>query len=448
MITDMTAGSTKKILIQFSLPMLLSSVFQQLYNMADSIIAGHFAGRNALAAVGASYPVTMIFMAVATGLSIGCTVIISRHFGAGEYADTKTAIFTSLFSSAVVGLFFTVAGLLACRPIMLLLQTDPLILDDAVLYLQIYLLGMFFLFLYNSTNGIFTALGDSRTPLLFLIVSSVGNIILDYVFVALFAMGVSGVAWATFLCQGICSVLAFLCLLKRLSSLRTERSYSKFSGTMLRSISTVAIPSILQQSFISVGNLFIQGLVNSFGVDATAGYSAAVKLNTFAVTTFTTMGNSVSCFTAQNLGAKKVKRVREGYRTGLLIIGLTAIPFILTYVFLAPQMVSLFLDPKDSENVQALQIGTNFLRIVAPFYWVVAAKLVADGVLRGAEAMRSFMVATFTDLILRVLLSFVLYQPAGINGIWFSWPIGWIIASVLSYLFYAKGTWRQKYAPD
>lgn len=442
MVQDMTEGSVSRILLKFSIPMLISAVFQQLYNMADSVIAGHFAGRRALAAVGASYPVTMIFMAVAAGLSIGCTVVISRYFGAGDHENMKSAVFTSILSALAIGAVFTAAGLPCSRPVIELLKTDPVIISDSALYLNIYILGLLFLFLYNICNGIFIALGDSRTPLIFLIISSVANIFVDLLFVAVFKMGVAGVAWATFLCQSICSVSALFFLLRRLAGIRTERPYRKFSLLMLKNIGVMAVPSILQQSFISVGNLCVQGLVNSYGVDATAGYSAAVKLNTFAVTGFTTMGNSISAFTAQNMGAGRPERIRSGYRIGLLIIIAAVIPFTILYFFFAPEMVRLFMDPRDAENFKAIAVGVDFLKIVSPFFAVISLKLVADGVLRGAGAMRYFMIATFSDLVIRVVLSFVLHIPYGTRGIWMSWPVGWVLGSALSCWFYFREKWK------
>ena len=447
MITDMTEGSPSKILWKFSIPLLLSVIFQQLYNVVDSVVAGQFVSVDALAAVGASYPITMIFMAVATGSNIGCSVIISQLFGAKHYKEMKTAISTSLLSIVVLSLVLTGIGLYFCAPLMRLLGTPDNIFADSELYLNIYIGGLIFLFLYNICTGIFTALGDSRTPLYFLIFSSLSNIVLDLFFVISLKMGVAGVAWATFLCQGIASFLAFFALMRRISKIPSEK-YPKFSFTALRDISIVAIPSILQQSFISVGNLFIQGFVNNYGSIVIAGYSSAIKLNTFAVTSFTTLANGLSSFTAQNIGANKVERVRQGYRSGILLAICVVIPFFIAYFFFSRTMISIFLD---SSNIEVLDVGNAFLKIVSPFYIVVTAKLMADGVLRGAGSMFSFMLATFSDLILRVVLSYVLsfVFHLGATGIWMSWPIGWTLSAIMSTVFYKVGVWKkhaEKYA--
>ncbi len=432
---DLTVGNPQSVLWKFTIPMFISVVFQQMYNIADSVIAGKFAGEDALAAVGASYPITMIFMAIAVGSNIGCSVVIARLFGAKAYGELKTAVSTTLIASAAISAVLTAAGLLGSRGLMIMINTPENIFADGDLYLRIYIGGFLALFVYNVCTGIFTSLGDSRTPLYFLIGSSLGNIILDYVFVAVFHLGVAGVAWATFLAQGAACILAVAALHKRLKAIPAKEGYARFSFGMLTKIGMVAVPSILQQSFISIGNIFIQSLVNSFGSSVIAGYSAAVKLNTFTITSFTTLGNGISNFTGQNLGAGKYDRVRKGFRAGVKIGILVAVPFFTLFFFAGPAMLSMFMN---SDSRLAMDTGVTMLKIISPFYFVVALKLIADGVLRGAEAMKEFMIATFTDLILRVVLSYVLAGPArmGAVGIWLSWPIGWTIATGMSLWYY------------
>lgn len=439
--TDLTQGRPAGVLLRFTLPMLLSVAFQQLYNISDSVIAGRFAGEDALAAIGASYPVTMVFMAVAFGLNIGISVVISQLFGGREFARMKTAVSTGFIAVAATGVVLTVLGLVFCKPVLRLLDTPENIFSDTALYLDVYVWGILFLFIYNVAAGVFTSLGDSRTPLYFLIASSIANIVLDAVFVIVFHWGVAGVAWATFLAQGAASVCAFVTVHKRLRRLQTAEVPVYFSGEMLRRIVRVAVPSILQQSFISVGGLCIQGLINAFGSSAVAGYSAAIKLNTFGITSFTALGNSVSSFTAQNIGAGKTGRVRQGFRAGACMALLTAAVFVAAYLFFGRQLLGLFLD---GAAVEATGVGTDFLKIVAPFYLAVALKLAADGVLRGAGAMGCFMAATFSDLILRVALAYVLVAPFGLTGIWASWPIGWVVAAALSLVFYFAGMWHRR----
>ena len=441
MTTDMTKGRPAGILVRFTLPMLLSVAFQQLYNISDSVIAGKFAGEDALAAVGASFPVTMIFMAFALGCNIGCSVVISQLFGAGDLGNMKTAVNTSILSVGGLSLLLTILGSFFGVPILAVLGTPSNIFGDSALYLNVYTWGLPFLFLYNIASGIFTALGDSRTPLYFLIASSLGNIGLDLLFVAVFHMGVAGVAWATFLAQGAASVFALVAVLRRVRRMESKEPGRLFSFSVFRKIAVIAVPSILQQSFISVGNLFIQNLVNGFGSSVIAGYSAAVKLNTFALTSFTALSNSLSSFTAQNIGAGKPERVKRGFRSGLIMALLVALPFTAVYCFLSSGVLTLFMD---TASVQAMQAGTDFLRIVTPFYLFIAVKLMADGILRGAGAMKCFMVATCTDRVLRVVLAYLFSAEQGARGSWMSWPAGWVIASVLSCVFYFTGVWIPK----
>lgn len=435
MTKDLTAGTPGRVLWQFSIPMFISVVFQQLYNIADSVIAGKFAGEDALAAVGASYPITMIFMAIAVGSNIGCSVVISGLFGAGKYKEMKTAVSTTVLAAFAISLILTVLGLPGTKALMRMIQTPENIFADAEMYLGIYIGGFTFLYLYNIATGIFSALGDSKTPLYFLIASSVGNIVLDYLFVAGFGWGVAGVAWATFIAQGVACILAVCTVGRRLKGIKTEGKALFFSLEMLGRISNIAIPSILQQSFISIGNIFIQSLVNGFGSSVMAGYSAAIRLNTFAITSFTTLGNGLSNFTAQNLGAGKTERVRKGMRAGISMSLLAALPFFLAFFLFGESMIGLFM-PEGSQI--ALATGVEFLKIVSPFYFLICVKLMADGVLRGAEAMKQFMIATFTDLILRVILASIFVKKWEETGIWLSWPVGWTVAAVLSLVFYHR----------
>lgn len=436
----MTEGKPQKILITFSLPILLSSVFQQLYNIIDSIVAGKYIGEDALAAIGASYPITMIFMSIAFGCNVGCSVIISQLFGSKNIKDMKLAVNTSFVSVISLSLILTVIGLVFCNDIISLINTPENIFSDSALYLRIYIGGLGFLFLYNICTGIFTALGDSRTPLYFLIFSSVGNIILDLIFVIVFKMGISGVAFATFLMQGISSVLAFITLLLRLKAIPCEENPGIFSFRMLARISKIAVPSILQQSFVSIGNILIQGIINQYGSAVIAGYSAAIKLNTFAITSFATFSNALSSFTAQNIGAGKIDRVKKGYKAAI-IMGISAVLlFSLAYIIFGRQLINLFMD---SDSNEAISVGVKFLMFVSPFYFSVTIKLITDGLLRGAGAVWLFIASTFTDLIIRVILSFVLNPIIGYVSIPISWFIGWLVGMSLCLVFYFSGIWKK-----
>lgn len=433
---DLTTGKPETVLWRFCLPLFGSIVFQQLYNIADSLVAGKFIGENALAAVGNSYEITLIFIAFAFGCNMGCSVIVSQLFGAKDYGRLKTAVSTACIFSALLCGVLMLTGIFACSPLLRLIRTPKEVFSDSQLYLDIYIWGLPFVFFYNIATGIFSALGDSRTPFYFLAVSSVSNIAVDILFVKAFDMGVAGVAWATFLCQGASCVLAVLAVWKRLGQIQVQGKARLFDWILLKKILVVAIPSILQQSFISVGNILIQSVINGFGPSVMAGYSAAVKLNNLVITSFTTIGNGISNFAAQNLGARKYERLREGFRAGIKMVWCLCIPFCILYIFFGRYLLLLFME---RGSAAALMTGRQFLWILSPFYFVVSAKLAADGILRGVSAMGQFMAATFTDLILRVALAFLLSGWTGSPmGIWCAWPIGWTVAMALSVFFYHR----------
>ena len=438
---DLTVGNPRTVLWKFCLPLFGSIVFQQLYNIADSLVAGKFVGENALAAVGNSYEITLIFLAFAFGCNIGCSVIVSQLFGARQIADMKTAVHTALLSSAVVCGVLMVVGLAFGTGLLELIRTPEEVMADSALYLSIYIYGLPFVFFYNVSTGIFSALGDSRTPFIFLACSSTSNILADILFVTAFEMGVAGVAWATFLCQGISCVLAVLVVFRRLGKMHTEKTAKIFSWPLFRKFAVIAVPSILQQSFISVGNILIQGAINGFGTGVMAGYSAAVKLNNLVITSFTTLANGVSNYTAQNIGAGKLQRVRSGFQAGIRMVWSLCVPLVLLYFFAGRYLVGFFID---TPTETAITTGVQYLRILSPFYFVVSSKLVADGILRGSSLMGRFMASTFTDLVLRVVLAYVLSTAMGSAlGIWCAWPIGWSAATCMSILFYLRGPWRK-----
>lgn len=433
---DLTIGNPQTVLWKFCLPLFGSIIFQQLYNIADSLIAGKFISENALAAVGNSYEITLIFIAFAFGCNMGCSVIVSKLFGAKDYKNMKTAVFTACIFSGVVCAVLMLIGMIGSGFLLNLIRTPGEVFSDSKLYLDIYAWGLPFVFFYNIATGIFSALGDSKTPFYFLAASSLSNIAVDICFVKVFRMGVSGVAWATFICQGISCILAMTVVFRRLAKIEITDKAPVFDLQLLKQIVVIAIPSTLQQSFISLGNIVIQGIINGFGAPVMAGYSAAVKLNNLVITSFTTIGNGISNYTAQNLGAGKLSRIRQGFQGGIKLVWTLGLPFFLLYFFGGNLVLKFFLDePTDL----ALHTGILFLRILSPFYFVISAKLVADGILRGAGKMRNFMIATFTDLTLRVFLAFLFSGTVqGATGIWCAWPAGWFMGTLLSILFYKR----------
>lgn len=436
---DLTVGNPQTVLWKFCLPLFGSIIFQQLYNIADSLVAGKFIGENALAAVGNSYEITLIFIAFAFGCNMGCSVIVSKFFGAKDFQKMKTAVYTACIFSGIVCFLLMLVGITGCDILLTLMRTPTEVFADSKLYLDIYAWGLPFVFFYNIATGIFSALGDSKTPFYFLAVSSLSNIAVDIWFVKGFHMGVAGVAWATFLCQGISCFLAMSVVFRRLSKMESKEKAPVFDLQILKQIVVIAVPSTLQQSFISLGNIVIQSIINGFGAPVMAGYSAAVKLNNLVITSFTTLGNGISNYTAQNLGAGKLSRIKQGFHVGIKLVWMLSLPLFLLYFFGGNIVLKLFME---EPTELAMQTGIAYLKILSPFYFVVSAKLVADGILRGAGRMKHFMTATFTDLILRVLLAFCFSKTSlGATGIWCAWPIGWCVATMLSIQFYHHGPW-------
>ncbi len=436
---DLTQGNPSTVLIKFSLPLLGSMIFQQLYNIADSFVAGKFIDENALAAVGNSYEITLIYIAFAFGCNMGCSVIVSNLFGGKRYRELKTAVSTTFIASGILCAVLMLVGLMFGKNMLELINTPAEIMGASHLYLNIYTLGLIFLFFYNIATGIFSAMGDTKTPFVLLALSSTANILVDILFVKEFNMGVAGVGWATFCCQGTSCVLAVMLVFRRLAKIEAGVKAPVFSWNLLGKITNIAVPSILQQSFVSVGNIIIQSVINGYGPGVIAGYSAAIKLNNMVITSFTTLGNGMSNFTAQNIGAGKTERVKKGLRAGIVMVFAICIPVVLLYIFGGNKILLLFINDRTGE---AMSTGMDMLRILSPFYCVVGTKLMCDGVLRGAGAMKMFMSATFTDLVLRVVLAVILSARMGTLGIWSAWPVGWGIATAMSVYFYAHGKWK------
>lgn len=429
-------------LLVFALPMIIGNLFQQFYNMADSIIVGRFVGENALAAVGASYSFTNVFIMIAIGGGIGASVLTSQYLGAGKLREMKTSVATFLITFLVLSSLLACFGFLLNPTVMRLLKTPEDIFSDAVLYLQIYFCGLPFMFMYNVLSANFNALGKSVIPLVLLIFSSVLNVFLDLFMVLKLGMGVEGVAIATVLAQGISSLLSFQILLRFLGTFHTEGKISLFNRSMLVNGTKIAIPSIIQQSIVSIGILLTQSAVNRFGSSALAGYSAGMRLESLAIVPMIATGNAVSTFTAQNLGAGQKERVRQGYRTSyLIILSFNAILLIATQLFYRP-ILSAFLDVESSPV--AYSTGSSYLRFIGFFFCLLGFKASTDGVLRGAGDVGVYMAANLVNLSIRVAVAQLCSPLWGIEFVWYAVPLGWGTNYIISYLWYRTGHWEKK----
>lgn len=426
-------------LLIFSLPMIIGNLFQQTYSIADSAIAGRFVGERALAAIGASNSLTNIFICVAIGGGIGASVIISRYFGAKNFARMKTAIYTALIAFLIISVLLGIAGLLFSRSIMTVLNTPDDTLDMAVVYLNIYFLGLPFLFMYNVLSSIFNALGKSGIPLVFLIFSSLFNILLDWISVTTFQMGIAGVAWATLIAQGISALLSFIVLKAQLKKIGSS-SEQFFSKKELLSMSRIALPSILQQSTVSIGMMLVQSVVNGFGSETLAGFSAAMRIESMCIVPMTGIGNALLSYTAQNIGAGRKERVAQGYHAATgMIIGCAVIICAVLESFHG-LIIELFLGK--SGTAAAMLTGNSYLMFMGWFFCLFGFKMTVDGLLRGAGDMKMFTVANLVNLTIRVVLAMTLAPRFGIAFVWFAVPIGWLANWAVSFARYRTGRWQ------
>ena len=439
---NLTTQPPARSLFFFSLPMIIGNLFQQFYNMADSIIVGQLVGESALAAVGASYSFTTVFIMIAIGGGIGASVLTSQYLGAGKHKEMKSSVYTFLITFAVFSILLALIGFLINPTVLKLLKTPPNIMDDAVLYLQIYFVGMPFLFMYNILSANFNALGKSKIPLYLLIFSSILNIIMDLWMVGGLGLGVKGAAIATVIAQGIAAVISFLILMRLLGTYKIEGRVDKFRSDMFVTGVKIAIPSIVQQSIVSIGMLLTQSAVNQFGSSALAGYSAGTRLESICVVPMIATGNAMSTFTAQNLGAGKPERVRKGYRAAYGIIISFGVALILISQLFYKPIVSAFVDEGSSQV--AFQTGTDYFRFIGLFFSFLGFKAITDGILRGAGDIKVYMFANLVNLSIRVAVAQLCSPIWGIELIWYAVPMGWAVNYFISYLWYRTGNWKKK----
>lgn len=439
---DLINGKPGRSMLFFALPMIIGNLFQQFYNMADSVIVGNLVGEDALAAVGASYSFTTVFIMAAIGSGMGASVLASQYLGAKKYREMKTSIYTFLIAFGMFSVLLALFGFFVNPVILHALKTPENIFGDAVLYLQIYFAGLPFMFMYNILSANFNALGRSQIPLMLLVFSSLLNVALDLWMVAALRLGVAGVAIATVIAQGISSMISFVILMRLLKQYETEGSVAKFDISMFAGGIRIAIPSIIQQSIVSIGMLLTQSAVNRFGSSAVAGYSAGMRLESVCIVPMIATGNAMSTFTAQNLGAGNQDRVKEGYRAAIgIVIGFGAGIILITQLLYGP-VVSMFV--KASESPAAFSTGTAYLRFIGWFFAFLGLKAITDGILRGAGDVKVYMIANLVNLGLRVSVAQLCSPLFGIQFIWYAVPLGWFVNFAISFLWYRTGNWKKK----
>lgn len=436
---NMLTDSPGKAMFYFALPMIIGNLFQQFYNIMDSVIVGRFVGEEALASVGASYSVTNVFIAIAIGGGVGSAVLVSHFLGADKMGKMKTAVSTTLINFLCVSLFLAILGYRLHVQILQWMNTPENVMRDAGVYLKIYFLGLPFLFMYNVQASVFHSLGDSKTPLRLLIFSSFLNIVLDLVFVCSFGWGVAGVAVATLIAQGMSAVISFVILLKRMKNFPSADEFRFYDGAMVPGMLKVALPSTLQQSIVHIGMLMVQSVINGFGSSVMAGYAAATRIESISIVPMLAIGNAMSTFTAQNMGAGQAERVKKGYRYACMMVGVSAVLLCVVLQLFGDNLIRAFLNQESGKT--AYETGISYVYFISFFFVFIGLKATTDGLLRGAGDMLVFTAANLINLSIRVFVAFQFASVWGPQAVWFAVPMGWAANYVISLGRYLTGKW-------
>lgn len=439
---DLTQGNELKLILRFALPMLLGNLFQQVYSFTDSAIVGKFVGNEALAAVGASFPLIFVLIALAVGVANGINIIISQYFGAKDFAKVKTAIDTMYLFSFIAGILLTFVGLLISEPVFRLINIPEKIMPHALIYFRIYASGFILMFGYYATAGILRGLGDSKTPLYFLIISTILNIGLDLLFVLVWNWGIEGVAIATVISQGFAFLLGAWYLRRKGSIINLHFRTFEFDRTIFRQALRVGLPSGMQQTFVALGGILLFWIVNDFGTNVIAGYSAAMRIDSLASLPAMQLAAALSTFVGQNIGANRIDRVRRGFMlTWWMSTGVSVFVTLMVVLFRTPLM-SLF-----TNDLAVIESGNQYLVIVCAFYIIFSSMFITNGVLRGAGATIIPMFITLISIwILRIPVSYLLsreWTGLGENGIWWGIPAAWAFGALASYAYYLTGKWKK-----
>lgn len=438
----MTEGVIWKEILLFSIPLLLGNLFQQLYNAVDSVVVGNYIGAQALAAVGSSAPVINLLVSFFMGLAVGAGVIISRYFGARKKEELHIAVHTSLALTFAAGLVMTLIGVLISPYVLQWVGTPSDVMESSVLYLRIYFLGILSVMVYNMGSGILRAVGDSRNPLYFLIVSSVTNIILDMLFVIVFHMGIAGVGWATLIAQTISAVLTMLLLMRTKEEYQVKLKHIRFHKHMLYEIVRLGLPSGLQNANVSFSNVIVQSNINAFGSLAMAGCGSYTKIDGFAILPVMSYSMALTTFTGQNMGAKKYDRVKQGAKTGILMSVITIVCISALLLMLGPNVLAIF-----SSDPTVINYGLYMMHVLAPGYIFLAISHAFNGIIRGAGITTVPMIVMVTCWCgLRmawILTSVPLFHDIGV--VFMGWPLTWIASALWLFLYYRKGKWMTRY---
>ena len=433
---DMTAGNITKHLIYFALPLLIGNIFQQLYNTVDTWVVGNYVSNEAFSAVGSVGPIINMLIGFFLGLSSGAGVVISQHYGARQYDKVHDAVHTSMLMTLIMGAVFTVLGILLIPYMLQLMKTPAEVMPESTTYLTIYFGGVLGLMIYNMGAGILRAVGDSRHPFYYLVVSAVLNTVLDLLFVLKMGMGVEGVAWATVIAQGVSAILVVIELMRTNSCIRLRLRELAFKSGMLSKIFKVGFPAAIQMAITSFSNVFVQSYINHFGADCMSGWTAYTKIDQLILLPMQSLALASTTFVGQNLGMNNVSRARKGVSHALLIACATTLVLMVPVLICAPSLTSFF-----NSKPQVVEYGTIFLRYISPFYVLCCVNQVYAGALRGSGNSRVPMVimllsfVVFRQCYLYVMANFIsnTFLPIAM-----SYPAGWFVCSVLTSIYYHK----------
>jgi putative MATE family efflux protein len=437
---DLTEGNPGKLIFQFATPMLIGNVFQQLYNITDSIIVGRFLGKEALAAVGASFPLIFMLISFIIGIATGSTIVIAQYFGAKDMAKVRRSIDTMYIFLFFASLLIMVLGIAFSGPIFRLIRLPEEIIPQASLYMNVYLTGMVFFFGFNGTSAVLRGLGDSKTPLYFLIISTLTNILFDLLFVVVFKWGIEGAALATVLSQAGAFATLILYLNRKHEIVKLTWRKMFWDKAIFLQSARIGVPTGFQQTFVSLGMLALLRIVNDYGTDTVAAYSVAGRIDGLASLPAMNFGAALSSYTGQNIGANKIKRVREGFVATLRMSSITAVVTSILVMAFRYQLMALFTNDPD-----VIAIGGRYLLIVGGFYTMFSGMFVIGGVMRGAgDTLIPMFITLFSLWIIRIPFAWLLSHKIGVDGIWWAIPIAWFFGMVFSYIYYRMGKWKSK----
>lgn len=437
---DLTNGREGRLILNFAMPMLLGNLFQQLYNIVDTVIVGNFIGKQALAAVGASFPIIFTMISLIIGVASGGTIIIAQYFGARQFGNVKRAIHTLYIFLLAASLVLTLVGIPLTDEIFRLIRLPDEIMADATLYLSIYFSGLIAMFGFNATAAILRGLGDSKTPLYFLMISTFFNIGFDLLFVVVFHWGIAGAAIATVISQAGAFLTAVLYLNRNHKLIDFNLRSWKFDRKIFRQSVRIGLPTGFQQTFVSLGMLTIMSIVNTFGTNVIAGYSAALRINSLAILPAMNFSAALSTFVGQNIGAGKPERVRRGFLSTLAMSAAVSVTVSVMVILLKNYLMGLF-----SKDPEVVRIGAEYLLIVGSFYLLFTVMFNVSGVLRGAgDTLIPMFFTLFSLWIIRVPFAWYFSGLIGETGIWWSQPAGWAVGLALAYVYYLTGRWKKK----